>query len=129
MGTQRRHLNDLPGSPGPPVVILEPAKDELIRHRRRTPRREDPLTAIRRERGPAPQVVAGLGRREAHDGLGLVEVDENDLQSGTLARAREQVRTAACADERTRQQVIHVQPCEAVHEVVLYLINDGYEDS
>ena len=110
-------------------MILEPAKDELIRHCRRAPRREDPLTAIRRERGPAPQVVAGLGGREAHDSLGLLEVDENDLQSGALARSREQVRAAARADERTRQKAIHVQPREAVHEAVLYLANDGHEDS
>ena len=109
-------------------MLLEPAEDELIRHSRRAPRGENPLAAIRRERGPAPQVVAGLGGREAYDALGLLQVDEDDLQSGALARAREQVRAAARADERARQQAVYVEPRESFHETVPYLVDDGHED-
>jgi hypothetical protein len=79
----------------------------LIRHRRRAPRREDPLTLVRHKRGPTPEVLgrlgSGLGGREAYDAFGLLEVDEYDLQPGALARTREQVlHTAAGADEWAR---------------------------
>jgi hypothetical protein len=79
----------------------------LIRHRRRAPQHEDPLTLVRRKRGPTPEVLGGLGSglggREAYDAFGLLEVDEYDLQPGALARTREQVlHAAAGADEWAR---------------------------
>ncbi|KAH8976556.1 hypothetical protein EDB92DRAFT_1276004 [Lactarius akahatsu] len=95
-------------------MFLEPVKDQLTRHSRRAPRREDPLAAIRRERGPAPQVVAGLSGREVHDTLRLLQVDEDDLQSGAQIAAVDDFLTRRTTSPRPSRPRLLRTHCKGV---------------
>ena len=125
---KRRHLDDLPSHSRLPSVFFEFSKGQFVRHSRCAPRSQDPLTPVRRERRPTPQVLAGFGRREPDHAFRYLQVDEDDLEPRALTRPREQIRPTAQADERTREEVLRVQTCETVHEILPYLV-DGGDDS
>jgi hypothetical protein len=56
---------------------------------------------------------------------GSSKFNEDNLKPRALTRPREQIRPTAQADERTGEEVLRVQTCGSVHELLPYLVDSG----
>jgi hypothetical protein len=104
------------------LSLVRYANYMLLRY---APRNQDPFTPVRRQRRPTPQVLAGFGKREPYHAFRFLQVNEDNLKPRALIRPREQIRPTAQADERTGEEVLHVQTCKSVHELLPYLVDIG----